>query len=70
MSPRLLSAASCLLILIFDIDLSGVAFANVFSVEDDWALVYRAEASADNEIKLYATNEPFNDFDLIIRVNR
>jgi len=55
---------------IFDIDLSGVAFANVFSVEDDWALVYRAEASADNEIKLYATNEPFNDFDLIIRVNR
>ena len=55
---------------IVDIDLSNETFANIFSVEDDWALVYRAEASADDEIKLYATNEPFNDFDLIIRVNR
>jgi len=55
---------------IVDIDLSGVAFADVEDFQADWALVYRVEASGDNELKLYATEEPTKDFDLTIKVVR
>ena len=51
---------------IVDIDLSSVAFANVQAVQTGWSLVYRVEASADNQIKLYATAEPAPSFDLLI----
>lgn len=55
---------------IVDIDLSAVLFANVTTVQTDWALVYRVEASADNTLKLYATAEPAQNFDLIVKVVR
>jgi hypothetical protein len=43
---------------IVDIDLSSVALADVEAAQTGWSLVYRAEASADDEVKLYATDEP------------
>ena len=55
---------------IVDLDLSSVAFADVEDVQADWALVYRVEASGDDEIKLYATEEPTKDFALTIKVVR
>ena len=55
---------------IVDLDLSNVAFADVVDVQANWALVYRVEASADNEIKLYAIDEPTEDFALTIKVVR
>lgn len=55
---------------IVDIDLSSVTFANVADTQTDWALVYRVEASADDEIKFYATEEPTEDLDVQIQVVR
>ena len=55
---------------IVDLDLSNVAFADVEDVQAEWALVYRVEASADNELKLYAIEEPAQDFALTIKVVR
>jgi hypothetical protein len=53
-----------------DLDLSSIAFADVAYVEFDWAVVYRIEASADDEIKLYAKSEPGTQFSLNIKVAR
>ena len=53
-----------------DIDLSSVSYADVSDVQDDWALVYRVEASDDDEIKLYATEEPTKDLTVQIKVVR
>jgi hypothetical protein len=55
---------------IVDIDLSSVLFADVEAVQTDWALVYRVEASDDDELKLYATAEPAESFELTIKVVR
>lgn len=55
---------------IVDINLSSVAFADVEAVQGDFALVYRVEASADNEIKFYALDEPVEDFTIQIQVVR
>lgn len=55
---------------IVDIDLSSVALADVQAAQTGWSLVYRAEASADDEVKLYATAEPAPSFDLLITVVR
>jgi len=55
---------------IVDIDLSSVAFANIDTVQNDWALVYRVEASASDTLKLYATDEPASEFSLTIKVVR
>lgn len=55
---------------IVDIDLSAVAFVDVPDVQADWGLVYRAAASADNTLTLYATREPVSSFDLTIKVVR
>ena len=55
---------------IVDVDLSSVAFADVETAQTGWSLVYRAEASADNQIKLYATAEPAPTFALLITVVR
>lgn len=55
---------------IVDIDLSGVAYADVPDVQNDWALVYRVEASDDDEVTLYATAEPVEDLDVQIVVVR
>jgi hypothetical protein len=53
-----------------DINLSSVAFSSVPDVVSDWVLVYRAEASASNEIKLYATDQPTETFVVQIKVVR
>lgn len=53
---------------IVDIDLSGVSFQSVDQIEGEWALVYRVEASADDEIKLYARISLDVDVDLIVKV--
>ena len=55
---------------VVDLDMSNVAFADVPDVVGEFGLVYRIEASADDEIKLYATAEPTQDFDLTIQVIR
>jgi hypothetical protein len=55
---------------IVDIDLSSVALADVEAAQTGWSLVYRIEASADDEVKLYATDEPAPSFDLLITVVR
>jgi hypothetical protein len=55
---------------IVDLDLSSVLFADVEAVQTDWASVYRVEASDDDELKLYATAEPAESFELTIKVVR
>jgi len=55
---------------IVDINLSAVTYADVPDVQNDWALVYRVEASDDDEIKFYATDEPTEDLDVQIKVVR
>jgi hypothetical protein len=55
---------------IVDIDLSSVAYADVVTVQNAWATVYRVEASADDELKVYATAEPAPNFALLITVVR
>jgi len=51
---------------IVDIDLSGVLFSAVGLVQANWALVYRVEASANDELKLYAIEEPVESFAITI----
>ena len=55
---------------IVDIDLSAVAFADVEDVQSDWVLVYRVEASDENEIKFYSTDEPLSNLNVTIQVVR
>jgi len=55
---------------VVDIDLTGVAFADVPDVQADWGLVYQVEATADDELTLYATEEPVKNFSLTIQVTR
>jgi len=55
---------------IVDIDLSNVNFTEVIDIQNSWQEVYRVEASSNNEIKLYALNEPEKQFDLMIKVVR
>ena len=53
-----------------DVNLSGVAFAQVENVQREWGLVYRAEASAANQLRLYATKQPSVNFALIVQAVR
>jgi uncharacterized membrane protein len=55
---------------IVDINLSAVAFADVGDVQGDWALVYRVEASAANQLKFYALDEPTENFTVQAKVVR
>jgi hypothetical protein len=55
---------------IVDIDLSEVDFNEIIPTQDNWALVYRVEASANDELKLYSIGEVFADFKLLIQVMR
>jgi hypothetical protein len=55
---------------IVDIDLSAVLFADVEAVQADWGLVYRVVAFDDDELTLYATAEPTEDFTLTVKVVR
>lgn len=53
-----------------DLNLSAVTFADVAGVEADWSLVYRVEASDDDEIKIYAKAEPTESFNITVKVGR
>jgi hypothetical protein len=55
---------------IVDIDLSSVAFADVPDVQSDWGLVYRVAATAANQLTLYATDTPTENFTLTVKVVR
>lgn len=52
------------------IDLSNVTFADTTDVLSDFSKVYRIETSADDEIKLYSTEEPTKNLNLILKVVR
>jgi hypothetical protein len=52
------------------LNISGETLENGVFLQSVWNLVYRAEASADNEIKLYAIAEPVPDLDINIQVVR
>lgn len=55
---------------IVDLDLSGVSFSDIPDIVGEFGLVYRVEASDDDELTVYATSEPDEDFDLTIQVVR
>jgi hypothetical protein len=55
---------------IVDIDLSSVPYADVPDVQADWGLVYRVAATANNELTLYATDEPTENFTVQVKVVR
>jgi hypothetical protein len=55
---------------IVDINLSGVTYADVEDVQADWGLVYRVAATANNQLTLYATDEPTENFTLTVKVVR
>lgn len=55
---------------VFDIDLSGITYDSVSDVISEWGNVYLGEASANDQIKLYATAAPAANFSLLIKVSR
>jgi hypothetical protein len=52
------------------LDLSAVAILDVIDVAAAFQTVYRVEASDDDELTLYASSVPSEDFDLLIQVVR
>lgn len=54
----------------FSLDVSGYSFDSITDASNEWALVYLAEASANNQVKFYATDSPDIPFDVIIKVIR
>jgi len=52
------------------LDVSGKNLDDAVFFQRVWNLVYRVEASDDDEIKLYAIEEPYPDLDLNIQVIR
>lgn len=55
---------------IIDLDLSSVAYADIATAQAAWSTIYRVEASADDELKVYATAEPAPSFSILITVVR
>jgi len=55
---------------VVDLDMSSVAIADVQDVLDDFALVYRVESSADDELTIYALDEPTETLELTVQVVR
>jgi hypothetical protein len=52
------------------VDLLGVPFLDVADVAAAFQTVYRVEATDDDELTLYATSVPDEDFDLLIQAVR
>jgi hypothetical protein len=52
------------------LDVSSKSLEDAVFLQRVWNLVYRVEASGDDEIKLYAIEEPYPDLDLNIQVVR
>ena len=55
---------------VVSLDISGKTQEDGIFLQRVWNLVYRVEASANDEIKLYAIGEPHPDLDLLIKVIR
>ena len=55
---------------IVDLDLSAASLGDILGIQADWSSVYRVEASGDDELKLYALEEPSETFNLTIKVVR
>jgi hypothetical protein len=55
---------------IVDLNLSAVAIGDVEAKQDDWALVYRAAATDDDELSFFATEEPTESLVIQIKVVR
>jgi hypothetical protein len=55
---------------IIDIDLTGLTFANFEAVTNDYALIFRVEASGTNELKFYASDIPSEDLTINVKVVR
>jgi hypothetical protein len=55
---------------VIDIDLTGLTFANFEAVTDDYALIFRVEASGTDELKFYASEEPTEDLTINVKVVR
>jgi hypothetical protein len=51
---------------IVDLDLSGEDFADVADLQTEWAYVYRAAATDDDEMSFFATEKP--DEDLVVQI--
>jgi hypothetical protein len=55
---------------IVDLDLSAVDYADVAAKQADFALIYRAAATDDDEITFFATDEPTEELVIQIKVVR
>jgi len=55
---------------VIDIDLSGLTFTNYENVINDYALIFRVEASNENELKFYATEIPEQNLNINVKVVR
>jgi len=55
---------------LIDLDLSGATFSTYEALQDDYALIFRVEASGTNELKFYASEEPAKDLVIAIKVVR
>jgi hypothetical protein len=55
---------------IVDLDLSAVDYADVAAKQADYALIYRAAATDDDEITFFATDEPTEELVIQIKVVR
>ena len=55
---------------IVSLDVSLETFDNALFLQKVWNLVYRVEASANDQIKLYAAGEPYPDLNVLIKVVR
>jgi hypothetical protein len=55
---------------IVDLDLSGEDFADVAAKQADYALIYRAAATDDDEMSFFATDEPTEELVIQIKVVR
>ena len=55
---------------IVDLDLNSVVFADWEDIEKDWALVKIVETTDDDELTLYASEEPTKDLYIVVKVVR
>jgi hypothetical protein len=55
---------------VIDIDLTGLTFANFEAVTDDYALIFRVEASGTDQLKFYASDLPSQDLTINVKVVR
>ena len=55
---------------VVSLDVSNESFEDGIFLQREWNFAYRVEASADNEIKVYAVEEPLFTLNLLIKVVR